>query len=433
MTDATHDPARRSWVELADGHPQFPIQNLPFGVFSPSGDEPRGGVAIGDEILDLRGAAEAGLLGGVAEAALGPTLNPLLALGPAARRELRNRVSAVLDADGPDRARIAAMRASLLRRSEDCAVRLPVAIGAYTDFFAGIHHARNGGRLSRPDNPLAPNYKYVPVAYHSRASSVRPSGTDVRRPKGQRLVAGRDVPEYGASQRLDYEMELGIWIGPGNALGEPIPVGQAGEHIAGFCLLNDWSARDVQTWEMQPLGPFLAKNFQTSVSPWLVTPEALEPFRIAQPARPDGDPEPLPYLLDRTDQAAGGLSIDVEVYLYTPVMRDRGSAPHRLSFANTRELYWTVAQMVAHHTSGGCNLQAGDLLGSGTISAPERSGFGALLEITEAGRQTIELPSGERRTFLEDGDEVIFRGTCRRDGFVSIGFGECRGRVLPAT
>ncbi len=435
MIDATHDPARRSWVVSANGHPCFPLQNLPLGVFSSNGEAPAAGVAIGDEILDLRATLDAGLLDGAAaeaaRAASGATLNGLLALGPAARQALRARLSDLLDADGPEQARAATMRERLLHRAADCTVHLPLAIGAYTDFYAGIHHARNGGKLFRPDNPLAPNYKYVPVAYHSRASSVRPSGTDVRRPNGQRPRGG-GAPEFGPCERLDYEMELGVWIGAGNALGEPIPIGRAGEHIAGFCLLNDWSARDIQGWESQPLGPFLAKNFQTSISPWIITPEALAPFRAAQPPRPAGDPAPLPHLLDAADQAEGALDMAVEVLLQTETMRGRDMAPHRLSLANTRDLYWTVAQMVAHHASGGCNLQIGDLFGSGTISAPDPSGWGALLEITEGGRKTVDLPSGETRTFLLDGDEVILRATCQADGFVPIGLGECRGRVLPA-
>ena len=434
MTDATHDPGRRSWVESAHEHPYFPIQNLPLGVFSEEGEAARGGIAIGDDIFDLRAALDAGLFGGAArdaaEAAAGSTLNPLLALGAPARRALRQRVADILDANGPDRARIEPMRDRLLHLADDCTMHVPAAIGDYTDFYAGIHHARNGGKLFRPDNPLAPNYKYVPVAYHSRASSIRPSGTELRRPKGQRLPAGKDTPEYGPCERLDYEMELGIWIGPGNAHGEPVPIADAAEHIAGFSLLNDWSARDIQAWESQPLGPFLAKSFQTSISPWIVTREALAPFRIAQPPRPAGDPPPLPHLLDAADQAHGALNIDLEVLLLTAAMREREMPPHRLSRANARELYWTVAQMVAHHTGGGCDLRAGDLFGSGTISDPDPSGFGALMEITEGGRKPVTLSSGETRAFLRDGDEVIFRGTCRADGFAPIGFGECRGRVV---
>ena len=304
---------------------------------------------------------------------------------------------------------------------------MPCAIGDYTDFYAGIHHARNGGKLFRPDNPLLPNYKYVPVAYHGRASSVRVSGTPVIRPNGQRKPGNETVPSFGPCRLLDYEMEFGVWIGPGNEQGVPIPIGAAAGHIAGYCLLNDWSARDIQGWESQPLGPFLAKNFQTSISPWVVTPEALEPFRIAQEPRPDGDPAPLDYLLDARDQAQGALNLDVEVLLQT-----QKGGPFRLSLSNTKHLYWTFAQMVAHHASGGCNLNPGDLFGSGTISSPTDDGFGALLEITYGGRQPITLPNGEERRFLEDGDTVIFQARAALPGWVSIGFGECRGTVRPA-
>jgi fumarylacetoacetase len=307
-----------------------------------------------------------------------------------------------------------------------------VRIGDYTDFFAGIHHATNTGRQFRPDNPLLPNYKYVPVAYHGRASSVRASGVPVRRPNGQRKPASETTPSFGPSRNLDYELELGIWIGPGNAQGEPISISRAADHIAGFCLLNDWSARDIQGWEYQPLGPFLAKNFCTTISPWIVTPEALAPFRIAQPPRPDSDPVPMAYLLDEADQRRGALDITLEVLLLTQGLREKSLPPHGLSRGSTRHLYWTVAQMVAHHTSSGCNLQPGDLFGSGTISSPTPDGFGSLLEITRGGREPITLASGEARRFLEDGDEVIFRAHARRDGFATIGFGECRGTVLAA-
>jgi fumarylacetoacetase len=436
MIDATHAPARRSWVEAANGHADFPIQNLPLGIFCPAGRAPRGGVAIGDHILDLAAALEAGLFRGesrrAAEAASGEALNPLLALGAGPRRALRAVVADLLDADGPDRAKLERHRGRLLHQAGDCVMRLPVRIGDYTDFFAGIYHAANTGRLFRPDNPLLPNYKYVPVAYHGRASSVTPSGVPVRRPNGQRRLAGDTVPSFGPARSLDYELELGIWIGPGNPLGEPVPIAEAARHIAGFCLLNDWSARDIQAWESQPLGPFLAKNFATTVSAWIVTPEALAPFRIAQPARPEGDPKPLPHLSDDADQRAGALDIELEALLLTPGLKAKGAAPHRLSRSNARHLYWTVAQMLAHHTSGGCNLEPGDLFGSGTVSAPDASGFGSLLETTEGGRRPIELASGETRRFLEDGDEVIVRAHCRREGAAAIGFGECRASVLPA-
>ena len=425
MPDATHDPKRRSWVASANGHADFPIQNLPLGVFAPPGGRPRGGAAIGDMILDL--GAVAPLLQGearqAAEAAAGDALNPLFVLGAGPRRALRAALSDLL-AEGS--AQQAAVQPQLYRAT-DCTLHLPARIGDYTDFFAGIHHATNTGRQFRPDNPLLPNYKYVPVAYHGRASSVRPSGTPVRRPRGQRKPATETLPGFGPCRNLDYEMELGIWIGPGNALGEPIPIARAAEHIAGFCLLNDWSARDIQGWEYQPLGPFLAKNFCTSVSPWVVTPEALEPFRVPQPPRPEGDPRPMDYLWDEADQAQGGLALALEVLIETPK-----GGPYRLSLGDARHLYWTVAQMVAHHTVGGCNLQPGDLFGSGTISAPEEAGYGSLLEITRGGSKPLALPSGETRQFLEDGDTVIFRTQAAREGCVPIGFGECRGTILPA-
>jgi fumarylacetoacetase len=429
MADATLDPRRSSWVESANGHSEFPIQNLPFGVYSIDGGQPRGGVAIGESIFDLRGALEAGLFAGIArdaaEAAAGPTLNPLLAMPRAARRALRQRLSDILAIDSDARG----IASRLLHDASACTMHLPAAVGDYTDFFAGIHHARKGGQISRPDNPLMPNYKYVPVAYHSRASSVRPSGEDVQRPHGQRKLPTEAAPTFGACRNLDYELELGVWIGPGNRQGEPIPIDRAGDHIAGFCLLNDWSARDIQGWESQPLGPFLGKSFRTSVSPWIVTAEAMEPFRIAQPPRPDGDPAPLPHLLDAADQAHGAYDIDCEVFLSTPAMRAAGAEPHRMCRSSTRELYWTVAQMVTHHASNGCNLRPGDLFGSGTISGTDPAGIGCLLEMTFGGRDAITLHNGETRRYLEDGDEVIFQAHCRRAGSGTIGFGECRGRV----
>ena len=421
-----------SWVASANGHADFPLQNLPFGVFSPPGGATRGGVAIGDAILDLEAALQAGVLdGAAAEAAAEPTLNRFLSLGAAPRAALRESLLALLADNAP--AAIRALEPLILHRAADCAMQLPTAIGDYTDFYAGIHHAVNGGRLFRPDNPLMPNYKYVPVAYHGRASSVRPSGTPVRRPNGQRKLPDEAEPSYGPCRNLDYELELGIWIGPGNALGAPIPIAEAAEHIAGFSLLNDWSARDIQSWESQPLGPFLAKNFQTSVSPWIVTPEALRPFRIPVPPRPDGDPSPLPHLLAIADQTHGALNLQLEVLLLTQTMRAAGAPPHRLSIGNASHLYWTPAQMVAHHSSGGCNLQPGDLFGSGTISAPEDTGWGSLMELSQGGRRTITLANGETRRFLEDGDEVIFRARATVPGAPSIGLGECRGRVLSAS
>jgi fumarylacetoacetase len=434
MIDATHGVNRRSWVESANGHADFPIQNLPFGIYSKGGWEPRGGVAIGDEIFDLTAALERKLFDGAArqaaEAACGPALNPLLALGTAPRVALRARLSDLLDAAGSERGRVERLRSSLLHKAADCQMHLPVRVGGFTDFYAGIHHATNSGRMLRPDNPLMPNYKHMPVAYHARASSVRPSGTPVRRPNGQRKPQAAAEPDFGPSRYLDYELELGVWTGPGNALGTPIPISQARDHIAGFCLLNDWSARDIQAWEYQPLGPFLGKNFCTTVSPWIVAAEALAPFRIAQAPRSDGDPRPLDYLMDKDDQESGAFDIALEAAILSEAMRANKLAPHRLALTNARHLYWTVAQMVTHHACGGCNLEAGDLIGTGTISAPDS--VGSMLELTRGGREPVTLPSGETRRFLDDGDEVIFRALARRDGFVSIGFGECRGRVVAA-
>jgi fumarylacetoacetase len=433
-TDETHDPRRQSWVASANGHAEFPIQNLPFGVFGPPGAEPRGGVAIGDMILDLRAGLEAGLLDGeaakAAEAASGPALNPLMALGAAPRRALRRRLSALLAADGPDRARAEAAAPRLLHDAARCTMHLPAKIGSFTDFFAGIHHARNGGMRRDPNNPLSPNYKYVPVAYHSRASSVRPSGVPIRRPNGQHKAPDEAAPSYGPCQKLDYELELAVWIGPGNALGEPIPIAQAGDHIFGLGLVNDWSARDVQGWESQPLGPFLGKNFGSTVSPWIVTTEALAPFRVAQPARPGGDPRPLPYLWDDADQREGAFDIALEALMLTEAMRARGLPPHRMSASSTTDLYWTLAQLVAHHACGGCDLQPGDLFGTGTISGPTIEGYGSLMELSQDGQRQIALSSGETRTFAENGDEVIFRAHCRRDGYAPIGFGECRAKIV---
>ncbi|MBP6877443.1 MAG: fumarylacetoacetase [Phenylobacterium sp.] len=430
MIDETHDPARTSWVSSANGHADFPIQNLPLGAFSPNGGAPRGGVAIGDMILDLSQAARSALLSGeakaAAEAGAGATLNPLLGLAPSARRALRRRLSDLLAKGAPDRAEVE----TWLYPAQACTLHLPATIGDYTDFYAGIHHALNVGRQFRPDNPLLPNYKHVPIGYHGRASSIRVSGASVRRPSGQKKASDAEAPTFGPSARLDLELELGVWIGQGNELGQPIPIGEASAHIAGLCLLNDWSARDLQAWEYQPLGPFLAKNFMTTISPWIVTSEALAPFRIAQAARPEGDPAPMAYLLDEADQATGAYALDLEVFLATAQMRAQGIAPVRLSASAARHLYWTAAQMVTHHTVGGCDLNPGDLLGTGTISTPDDSGLGSLLELTRGGAQPIPLPSGEARTFLQDGDELSIAGHARAGGYVAIGFGPCTGIVV---
>ena len=432
----TQSSLARSWVASANGHSDFTLQNLPLGVFSHKGSAPRSGVAIGEHILDLEAALAAGLFESEAkaavEASLGGALNAFFALGRNARVALRERLMELLSEGSTLRGKIEAQGARLLPLACECEMHLPAKIGDYTDFYVGIEHAKNVGKLFRPDNPLLPNYKYVPIGYHGRASTIRPSGVEVRRPKGQTLPAGQTEPSFGPCARLDYELELGIWVGQGNDMGSAIPVSEAGEHIAGFCLLNDWSARDIQAWEYQPLGPFLSKSFITSISPWVVTAEALEPFRRAQPARPEGDPQPLAYLLDAHDQASGALDIELEVLLLTESMRERNLPAHRLGLSNSLNMYWTAAQLVAHHSVNGCQLQAGDLFGSGTLSGPQRSQLGSLLEITEGGKHPIELPGGEIRRFLEDGDEIILRARCAREGFASIGFGECRGKVVAA-
>ncbi|WP_416466214.1 fumarylacetoacetase [Pseudomonas sp. LFS044] len=422
----------RSWVEHANGHSDFPLQNLPLGIFSRPGETLRCGVAIGDAILDLEAVLAAGLFEGQAKAAVeatrGGALNAFFALGRNARVALRERLLALLGEHGEHQAELKAA----LYPASDCQLHLPAKVGDYTDFYVGIQHATNVGKLFRPDNPLLPNYKYVPIGYHGRASTLRPSGTDVRRPKGQTLPAGHTEPSFGPCARLDYELELGIWIAQGNDIGQAIPIAEADQHLAGLCLLNDWSARDIQAWEYQPLGPFLSKSFITTLSPWVVTAEALEPFRCAQPARPEGDPQPLPYLLDPRDQAKGAFDIELEVLLLTERMREQGLPAHRLALSNTLNMYWTVAQLIAHHSVNGCQLQPGDLFGSGTLSGPTADSYGSLLEITEGGKQPVELASGEVRKFLEDGDEIILRARCQRDGVASIGFGECRGKVIAA-
>ncbi len=426
-----------SWVESANGHSDFSLANLPLGVFSRDGCEPRGGVAIGDFIFDLSAACDAGLFDGqaleAANAASGGSLNAFFALGASARKALRGALQELLGESNAQRERLQGMGESLLAPMDRCQMHVPAKVGDYTDFYVGIHHANNVGKLFRPDNPLLPNYKYVPIGYHGRASTIDVSGATVKRPNGQTMPPGASEPSFGPSKRLDYELELGIWIGEGNARGEAIAIGEAGSHVAGFCLLNDWSARDLQAWEYQPLGPFLSKSFATSVSPWVVTPEALEPFRCAQPPRPEGDPQPLPYLYDEQDQQQGALDIELEVLLLTAAMREQSLPAQRIAVSSTTNMYWTVAQMVAHHSVNGCSLQPGDLFGSGTLSGASADSLGSLLEITQGGKQALELPSGETRTFLEDGDEIILKARCRRDGFASIGFGECRGRVMPAS
>jgi fumarylacetoacetase len=429
MIDETHDPALKCWVGSTNGHPDFPIQNLPFGIFSIGAGEPGIGVAIGDSILDLKSLAATDLLDDRWRLALSlGHLNAWFAHGPDDARALRQRLSALLSRESH--------RAAVephLRGQDRATMHLPCVIGDYTDFYVGIHHATNVGKQFRPDNPLLPNYKYVPIGYHGRASSVRVSGQPVIRPKGQRKPPDADVPDYGPSRRLDYELELGIFIGRGNELGDTIPIEQAADHIAGYCLLNDWSARDLQAWEYQPLGPFLAKNFLTSISPWVITPDALAPFRKAMPPRPEGDPEPLPYLSDDADRATGALGIGLEVTLLTAAMREQGKEPHVLSRGEAAAaMYWSAAQIVTHHSSNGCNLQSGDLIGTGTLSTADGDGLGSLLEISKGGKEPIQLPTGETRCFLEDGDELTLSARCEAVGAARIGFGSCTGKILPA-
>ncbi|RIV82470.1 fumarylacetoacetase [Aurantiacibacter zhengii] len=426
-TDFTHDPDAKSWVESANGHPAFPVQNLPLGIFSPKDGGARGGIAIGDMILDL--ADIAGLLeleaATAARLAGQSTLNDLLDRGADSLRALRQGVFKLLTDDDKKTAVEPA-----LHKAKDCKLHVPVTVGDYTDFYSGIHHAENIGALFRPDNPLLPNYKYVPIGYHGRSSSIRLSGVDVKRPSGQKKPPEDGAqPPFGPSARLDYELEMAIWVGKGNALGHPIPIGEAEEHIAGISILNDWSARDIQAWEYQPLGPFLAKNFHSSISPWIVTIDALAPFRTAQPARPEGDPKPLDYLFDERDQATGAFGITMEVFIATEKMRQDGDEPHRLSTGPMTAMYWTAAQLVAHHSVGGCNLRSGDLLGTGTLTSGDEGGEGSLIELTEGGKKSITLPNGETRTFLEDGDEVIITAFAEKDGFARIGLGECRAVI----
>jgi len=434
--DETHDRDLRSWVESADDPAtDFPIQNLPLGVFR-AGDGPaRIGVAIGESVLDLAVCTEHGLLRGmptsIEAACRAATLNGFMAEPARQRRALRHRLSHLLRAEG---AFVTArpVAGDVLRAQTDVEMQLPASVGDYTDFYASVFHATNVGSLFRPDNPLLPNYKWVPIGYHGRASSIVASGTAIRRPSGQTSAADGAAPSFGPTRSLDYELEVGAFLGPGNSLGAPIPLRDAEEHVVGLCLLNDWSARDVQRWEYQPLGPFLAKSFATSVSPWVVTLEALAPFRCSAFERPAGDPAPLAYLADEDDAAHGGIDLRLEVRLRSRRMRDEGMAAVTLSRSNLRSLYWTFAQMVAHHASNGCNLRPGDLVASGTVSGPAPDARGCLLELTRGGKEPLTLPSGETRRFLEEGDEVVFTGRCEREGRRAIGFGECRGVIVSA-
>jgi len=428
----THDPSLRSWLASANAaDTDFPIQNLPFAVFRRPGEQARGGVAIGDAIVDLAALARAGILEGLAAraAAAGAqdSLNALMAMGASAWSALRLALSRALRAGA---AQQSALSACLIAQRE-AVFALPARVGDYTDFYTSIHHATNIGRQFRPDNPLLPNYRWVPIGYHGRSSSLVISGEGFRRPVGQTMAPGAGVPVVGPCRRLDIELELGIFIGPGNPLGEPIPMTEAETHVFGLCLLNDWSARDIQSWEYQPLGPFLGKNFATTLSPWVVTLEALAPFRLPF-ARDEGEPQPLAYLDSEANRAHGAFDIELQVLLRTPTMRDTGVPSASICRTSYRHAYWTVAQMVAHHTVGGCNLQPGDLFGSGTLSGPALEQAAALIELTEGGKRPLVLPGGETRSWLEDGDSVVLRGWCERPGAARIGFGECEGTVLPA-
>jgi fumarylacetoacetase len=435
LLNETHDRSLRSWVTSANDRSDFPIQNLPFGVFRRrgSGDAWRCGVAIGDSVVDVGTLSSmfTGQAKKASNACTAPTLNALMALGATAASSLRSQLSRMLS-EACEPALQASVAGALVPVAE-VEMGLPARIGGFTDFFASIHHATNAGRLFRPDAPLLPNYKHVPIAYNGRANSVRASGVPVMRPHGQLKPPEQSNPVYAPSQRLDYEVELGMFVGLATEPGRPVAPADAWDHIFGFCLVNDWSARDIQSWEYQPLGPFLAKSFATSVSPWIVTAEALAPFRVQPLARDAGDPAPLPHLWDAADQQAGGLSIQIDAHLSSARMRDGGISPMRMSRSNARTLYWTVAQMIAHHTSNGSSLDSGDLLGSGTISGASEDAMGSLLEITRGGTMPIQLPSGEERRFLEDGDEIVFTGQCEQADFVRIGFGECRAVLLPAS
>jgi fumarylacetoacetase len=436
--DETHRADLVSWVESAQRpDTDFPVQNLPLGCAAISGTVAPV-VAIGDRVLRLDALASMGLLDGelaglVAACAPAGGLNPLLGAGRAVLARLRRAVGLALRGDTAEGRRAQQAASELLRSASEVDMLVPAQVGDYTDFYASIHHATNVGSMFRPDNALLPNYKWVPIGYHGRASSLVPSGSGVVRPLGQTRDEAAPAPVFGPSRRLDYELEVGVFVGRGNALGERIGLADAESHVAGLCLVNDWSARDVQTWEYQPLGPFLAKNFATTVSPWIVSLDALAPFRAPAFARAEGDPAPLPYLLDDGNEREGGVDITLEVLLSSARMREQGVAPMRVSIGSFTAMYWTVAQLVTHHASSGCNLRPGDLLASGTVSGPEKESRGCLLERTWRGTEPLALPGGETRRFLEDGDEVVMRGWCERPGVRRIGLGESRGRVLPAS
>lgn len=433
--DHTHDPKIKSWLDSANlPSTDFPLQNLPFGIFQRrnSKEPPRAGVAIGDFVLDISYCATLHSFSSSAEQAAkscaSPTLNALMALGQPHWTALRHQLHSLLRFDASQKIR-SAVSAALTPLAE-AQLFLPAAIGDYTDFYASIFHATNVGSMFRPDNPLLPNYKYVPIGYHGRASSIVPSGTAIHRPAGQIRPDANAPPQFAASRQLDYELEVAFFVGAGNPQGQPIAISEADSHIFGLCLLNDWSARDIQSWEYQPLGPFLSKSFATTISPWVVTLDALAPFRAGAFLRPESDPQPLPYLLSAADHRHGGLDVTLEVFLRTAKMRAENSEAVRISRGNFRDMYWTIAQMLTHHASNGCNLRAGDLLASGTVSGNAKDSRGCLLELTKRGTEPLILLDGEQRGFLQDGDEVILRGYCERDGYARIGFGECTGTLV---
>jgi len=431
----THDPNLRSWVEPAnDPNTDFPIQNLPLCAFSPktSNGEASIGAVIGETVIDLRDAFHIGtfpLISGNIFEERASSLNYLVSQNELIAN-LRIGLIDLLKEDADSMSREKVERFAY--RLADVGFRNPLDTGDYTDFYCSIYHATNVGLMFRPDNPLLPNYKYLPIGYHGRASSIVVSGTDIKRPHGQNRSDQDKPPVFGPCKNLDFEMELGFFVGQGNELGRSIQISEAENHIFGVCLVNDWSARDIQAWEYQPLGPFLAKNFATTISPCVVTMEALAPFRTKAFERDADDPQPLDYLNNEQNQKSGGLDINLEVYIQTEKMRNEKIEPHLLSRSNTKDLYWTIGQMLTHHASNGCNLQTGDLMATGTVSGKEKSERGSMLELSWRGKEPIELPSGETRRFLEDGDEVIMKGFCEREGFHRIGLGECRGRILPA-
>ena len=434
LLNETHNPALRSWVPSANVPAcDFPIQNLPFAVFrrADSNEAFRGGVAIGDQVLDLAALAQAGVLSSLAataaQAGSQDKLNALMTLGHEAWSALRLALSRALRDGAPEQANL---QACLVPQSQ-VVFDVPARIGDYTDFYTSVHHATNIGKQFRPDNPLLPNYKWVPIGYHGRASSIGVSGQSFARPKGQLKAPDAEVPVLAPSKRVDIELELGIFVGQGNVSGDAVPMTSAEDHVFGICLLNDWSARDIQGWEYQPLGPFLSKNFATTVSPWVVTLEALAPYRVPF-VRPAQDPQPLPYLDSAANRAQGAFDIQLQAGLLTPKMRQAGLEDASICRTSYRHAYWTIAQMVTHHTVNGCNLQAGDLLGSGTLSGPTLDQAGALIELTTGGKNPLPLPNGETRVFLEDGDSVVLRGWCEKAGAARIGFGACWGTVLPA-